>query len=343
MVTPIIYDFVADIKNNNNFYIAQTPQGDSRTRYLDIKVVDNGVPYNFDNISGLTFIISGTNAGGGTIYNSCFLTNEGNIRVALTSAMLGCSGVGKYKVTIYADDEVLSLFNFYISVEESAYDVNELTRSSEYTALANLISNASDFNKWIVGQGLPSIDQGNLLDLYLDANTSKVYQKTETEWVYQCSLGSQPYIAYALDDEGTGFTITYTGAESYLGICASQLTAQPIDPDLYTWIMISGGDNMRTSNYGGSDSSTVAQADNLKGLTVIEGITVPANDETSSTSVVVENENITTGSILEGIYTSIYGYNPINVTISNGSMTIIFPAISTAASAMVKIWNMPED
>lgn len=111
-ITPIIYDFVVDIRNDSNFFIAKAPQGDARARFLDITVTDNGAYYELPT-SDVTYIVSGTNAGGALIYNSCTLSNN-KIRVPLTNVMLGVAGVSKYQLKIYATDgtdTVLSCFD----------------------------------------------------------------------------------------------------------------------------------------------------------------------------------------------------------------------------------------
>ena len=227
-ITPIIYDFVVDIRNDSNFFIAKAPQGDARARFLDITVTDNGAYYELPT-SDVTYIVSGTNAGGALIYNSCTLSNN-KIRVPLTNVMLGVAGVSKYQLKIYATDgtdTVLSCFDFNIMVEESAFNVNVLTTSNEFTALTNLISNIASANKWILGEGEPDDDIGTFSDLYMDTLTADVYQKGETAWVWQCKLGSQTFFAYATSSTGENFSLTYSSSKTYLGICNEQTSTQP--------------------------------------------------------------------------------------------------------------------
>ena len=224
-------------------------------------------------------------------------------------------------------------------VEESAFNVNVLTTSNEFTALTNLISNIASANKWILGEGEPDDDIGTFSDLYMDTLTADVYQKGETAWVWQCKLGSQTFFAYATSSTGENFSLTYSSSKTYLGICNEQTSTQPTTPSSYTWIMISGGDNMKAENYGGSDSNTVAQADKLKGITRIENIQIPANTLTSTTDVTVSNSNITVNSILQNMWTTIFGLSPLNIVINNGSIVFTFPATSTTAIAIVEIYN----
>jgi len=103
--------------------------------------------------------------------------------------------------------------------------------------------------------------------------------------------------------------------------------------------MIAGGDNMRVSAYGGTDDHTVDRADNLKGVSRVAGIEIPANTSTDTTTVTVTNSVIHTDSIIENVMTSIFGLNPISETISEGVLTLVFPAMSTSATAIVDIRN----
>lgn len=55
-----------------------------------------------------------------------------------------------------------------------------------------------------------------------------------------------------------------------------------------------------------------------------------------STSITLTNNAITTDSVID-IYTSVYGVNPINVTDSNGSITLTFDAQSSNVTIRVEV------
>lgn len=345
MVTPIIYDFVADLRHDNKFIVGKVPQGDIGTRRLSITVTDNGEPYDLPT-SGVLYICNGTNGAGGVVYITCSIetiNEKKTIRIDLPDSMVNFSGIGKYRISIVDstnEDIVLSSFTFSIAVEKDPTVITDITGTDDYSALQELISAASGFNKWITGTVEPNSSIGNTLDLYLNTTNGRVYQKGQTDWVYKCTFGSTIYLAYATSSTGANFSTTYTGTETWLGICTTQSETQPTTPSSYTWVLFSGGDNMKISNYGGSDDHTVSQADALKGEVILKDIGIPSNTSTDTTTVTVTNDGIATSSIIEGIYTTMPGLNYLSVSITNHTLTIVFPATSTSATAMVKLLNV---
>ena len=335
-MTPVIYDFVADVANHSKYFIVPLPQGNVGSRVIDVTVIENGRPYVYP--TNASYTCTGVNGAGNGVSVTCSLV-DGKVRIPVSNAMISYSGIGKYRVEIMSGWDIVSSFNFHISVEEVPLEQKKIVTTEDFQQLADALSQVSNFNRWYVLEGTPSNDTGNNLDLYLNTLDQAVYQKNGNEWEYKCTLGSHMYIAYADDDEGTNFSLTYTD-QSYLGICNSQALTQPVNPSLYTWIMISGGDNMKVSDYGGSDENTVAQADYIKGEKLISDIIIPANTTTPTTTVVVEDEAIGTSTVIEKVWTTKFGLNPINVTTGEGTLTLIFPALSTSATAMIKIWNV---
>lgn len=340
----LIYDMVADIKQNGaNYIIIEIPQGGVGERYIDTEVVSNGIPYPLSS-SGVTYTCKGTNGAGAAVMFDCELVN-GKIRIPLISSIVDYSGIGKYRVEIYdtsGEDPILSTFSFNISIEKDPLDATHIIASDDYQTLKELIDRVEgSTSNWLIGHGAPSSSAGRDLDLYLDVDNGKVYKKTNGSWIYQGTLGNQTYYAYATDNQGSNFSTTYSG-QPYLGICTGQYETQPLTPGSYTWIMISGGDNMRVADYGGSDAYTVAQADAIKGTVFIENIQVPANTSTPTTTVTVNNQNIKTTSFIRNVFTTINGLSHISENVTTGTLVLVFPALSTSATAVVEIYNPPE-
>ena len=334
-MTPVVYDFAADVANYSKYFIVPMPQGVVGTRYIDVTVVKNGQPYEHPQSASYSCI--GTNGAGNGVSVTCSLVG-GKVRIPITDAMISYAGIGVYRVEITADSQIDATFKFHLSVEAAPEDASEIVGSSDYQHLADLISVAENYNKWIVGNTVPTSSVGNNLDLYLNTDTQAVYQKTQSGWEYKCTLGTRMYIAYADDDQGTNFSTTYTD-QSYLGICSSQATTQPVTPSSYTWIMISGGDNMKAADYGGSDGYTVAQADTIKGEFWIEGVAIPANTSTSTTTVTITDARITASSYIIDVLTTQFGLGVMSAVAGSGTLTLVFPALSTAQSAAVRIYN----
>lgn len=339
----IIQNYVADISNHSQYFVAVAPQGDQNTRVLDITVLNNGIPIELD--QNYAYSCSGHNGAGGLVQIVCEIVNN-KIRIKLPASVIGFAGVGTYKVSMTPpnsgnSDEQTSSFTFKISIEADPMYGSDPLPYDDYITVQDLMERAKDINKWLIGEGTPSNNIGNILDLYLDTTTQKVYEKGNSGWTYKCVLGSTAYFAYASSASGADFSITYNSAiHTYMGLYAGQAQVQPTDPSLYQWVMIAGGDNMRVSDYGGSDNRTVIQADNIKGEIIINDVYIPANTTTSTTSVTVTNQYIAPSSVLEGVYTTFRGLNPIGVSMGNGMMTLVFPAMATSATAMIKIWNV---
>lgn len=334
-MTPVIYDFVADVANHSKYFIVPLPQGNVGSRVIDVTVIENGRPYIYP--TNASYTCTGVNGAGNGVSVTCSLV-DGKVRIPISNAMISYSGIGKYRVEIMSGGDIVSSFNFHISVEEVPLEPEEIVTTEDFQQLADALSQVSNFNRWYVLEGTPSNDTGNNLDLYLNTLDQAVYQKNGNVWEYKCTLGSHMYVAYADDDEGTNFSLFYTD-ESYLGICNSQSLTQPTNPSLYTWIMISGGDNMKVSDYGGSDENTVAQADTVKGEFWIEGVSIPANTSTTTTTVIITDERISTSSYIMKVLTTQFGLNTMSAVAGEGTLTLIFPALSTSQSLAVKIYN----
>ena len=177
-VTDIIGHQVIDLTNDANYYFEVAPQGDSQSRYVEVRVLDNGVPFPID--VGSTVIIEGKNAGGYNIFNSCSLSQDYNnsIIIPLKNGILSFAGVGKYQVVIYNGNEYVESFPFNIVVTEAPYDIERLEGSDSYEALNMAIAQALSANRWWVENGLPTVtvtEGFNKGDYYLDALTGNVY------------------------------------------------------------------------------------------------------------------------------------------------------------------------
>ena len=343
-MSTIYYDLYIDILNRS-YNVVEIPQGDNNTRILKIYVLNNGSPYPLAT-ANRTYVCSGTNGAGGNVQRNVGVSQSGGktyFELTLSDNFTSAAGIGRYRIDEYnvsQPDVIQATFNFYLSIQKSALDIGDVVASDEFQTLADILSRADQqFNRWLIGNGVPGNSLGDNNDLYLNTANSAVYQKISGSWVFEAMLGSQMYIAYATDEHGSNFSPTYDGTQSYFGICSSQSETQPTDPTLYNWFYVTGDLGMTVEAYGGSDENTVAQADMIKGEFVIDGITIPSNTTTATTTITITNEAIGASSILEGVYTTKFGYNPINIIMRNGSMDLTFPASATATDCIVKIKN----
>lgn len=339
----IIYELVADIREDGaNYIVIKVPQEGQGTRHIHATVTDGGVPKELPIDSAVTYTCKGHNAAGGAIDIECEL-EDNKIVIPITQSMVAFHGIGKYRMEIFdtrTEIPTLSSFTFCIAVEQDPLTATEVVASDDYQLLRDLIAQAQNVtSNWLIGTGVPPSSLGENLDLYLDIDTSKVYKKTNGTWSYQGSLGSQVYFAYATSNQGANFSTTYNGTQTYLGLYSGQAETQPLTPASYTWIEIAGGDNMRKADYGGSDNYTVAQADTLKGVVEIRNITIPANTSTSTTVVTVTDQRITASCYVEGVYTTLFGLNLMEMSLGVGTLSMTFPASSTSATAVVRLYT----
>lgn len=340
----IIYNLVADVKQDGgvNYVIVKVPQGGVGTRHIHVIVTENGIRKMLPTGSQASYTCKGHNGAGASIEVYCSVFNN-KVIIPITESMAVSNGVGVYRVEINdtsGASPVLTTFTFNISVQRDPLPPERIMASDDYQTLKDLIDRVEGAtSNWLIGHGTPGDGGGRNLDLYLDIDSGKVYKKVSNSWVYQGTLGNQIYFAYATSNQGANFSTTYDGTQSYLGICSSQSATQPITPASYTWIMIAGGDNMKKSDYHGSDDGTVARADSIKGEIIIPNIRIPANTTTATTTVNIVNEAIAASSVLEGVYTNT-GLNTIDRILTNGTLTLVFPAAPYSSMCMVKIWNV---
>ena len=95
-VEPVIGTKIIDLRNDTNFVFELAPQSDGQERYVDLTILDNGVPYTLPNDA--TVILEGQNAGGYNIFNTCIILDRNTVRIPLTDGILAVGGVGKYSI-----------------------------------------------------------------------------------------------------------------------------------------------------------------------------------------------------------------------------------------------------
>ena len=138
----VIKRITVDISNENSFDWLEAVQGDSASRYVYISLLNNGVPYPLNQVVP---VIRGEKSDGTTIFNSCQLTENGEIIVELTSQMLSAAGKSVYEVALYGTDmEVLTSFPFYLSVNPANFCPEKIASTDEYTMIADIMKNVNN-------------------------------------------------------------------------------------------------------------------------------------------------------------------------------------------------------
>lgn len=286
-IAPVINHKIIDLSNDNNYVFSIAPQGDGRSRYIDVSITDDGESYIIPSTAIAT--IDGTNAGKYEIHNSCMIDTTNNlIRVPLHLGILSFAGLGKYALTLYDGGSSIVSFSFNIFVTEAPYDIIRLEASDSYEALSDMVNYAKDSNKWIVGTEDPPVINENTRnnEYYLCSTNGNIYHciinvYEEKQWVYVDNIKVKTYIKYSHNSDGsdmTDYPVSENNPSLYLGIYTGLLNEAPTDPSLYNWSMIRNGiTNIVQSTIGGVGSRKK------------QGITVNYDNGTSSPEFVFYN------------------------------------------------------
>lgn len=123
-----------EINENVNDYITAVQQ-DSRSRFLDVMLFDNGVPID---LTGHTARIYAIKPDGKEVYNNGVITDakNGRVQFELTSQTLAVSGLLNLQIILYRNNtEILSTNPFKLFILESLMSKNAIQSSNEYGAL----------------------------------------------------------------------------------------------------------------------------------------------------------------------------------------------------------------
>ena len=135
------YRIYADTRNENTGKIV-AKQNDTKTRYLDITVTDNGIPVD---LTGCEVRIYGRKKDGTEFYNDGTIQDatKGRCLFEATTQMLAYAGQNvSCEIVVFKDNEqILSTMPFDIFVAESLMGENAIESSNEYGALVVLFQN----------------------------------------------------------------------------------------------------------------------------------------------------------------------------------------------------------
>ena len=135
------YRIYADTRNENTGKIV-AKQNDTKTRYLDITVTDNGVPVD---LTGCEVRIYGRKKDGTEFYNDGTLQDAttGRCLFEATTQMLSYAGQNvNCEIVVFKDNkQILSTMPFDIFVVESLMGASAIESSNEYGALVILYQN----------------------------------------------------------------------------------------------------------------------------------------------------------------------------------------------------------
>lgn len=190
------YRMFVDVRNENTGKIV-AKQNDTKTRYLDITVTDNGVPVD---LTGCEVRIYGRKKDGKEFYNDGTLQDAENGRCLFeaTTQMLAYAGQNvNCEIVVFKDNEqILSTMPFDIFVVESLMGASAIESSNEYGALVILYQNlyeAIDLMTTMVQNiGSPSTvaEQYNLETMWQAWEFLTDYMKTDLTQMIENALAN---------------------------------------------------------------------------------------------------------------------------------------------------------
>lgn len=140
-----ITNITVDLSSANNFGVIRAVQGDMRTRFAHITLLDNQIEYDFDKVYP---VLRGTKPDGTTIFNVCSISEDNQIVVELSEQLLAAPGKITCEISLYSvseqiseDKQVITSFPFTIFVSTAAFAPGAVTSKDEFTAIADVIGN----------------------------------------------------------------------------------------------------------------------------------------------------------------------------------------------------------
>lgn len=122
-------------------------QGDNKTRFLFVTILNDGEPYPLENIYP---VFRGTKPDGTTVFNECDKV-DGYVVVELTAQTLAAPGIGHFEIALYnqvpdqvgleAEGMSLATFPFELHIIKSSFNATNMVSSDEWTVIEAVIAN----------------------------------------------------------------------------------------------------------------------------------------------------------------------------------------------------------
>lgn len=118
-------------------------QGDTKTRFVKIKLTQNGTQITLDSAT-MQAVIKASNGGTVKAVNNCTIADN-KITAELTAVMLDTPGTLDSEISIIEDDKCITSAVFAVYVQQStASDESQITASAEYGALNAALTSIAD-------------------------------------------------------------------------------------------------------------------------------------------------------------------------------------------------------
>ena len=127
--------------NNNKLESVILKQYNRGSQWVMINVTENGKPFIFDENDICIFKMKAPD--GREIYNDAVIADN-MVIIEITQNCCICSGTGEAELNIIDEESKaqIATMNFYVTIEESVYDNEDIEKSDEFGALADRITEA---------------------------------------------------------------------------------------------------------------------------------------------------------------------------------------------------------
>lgn len=180
----VTQNYIIDFSSNNNFVQVPAVQGDgNETRYIDIEMIENGVPYLVNSETDYV-TIAGTKPDGKEVWNLCEITSAGKIKVEITYQMTAVVGRSDYEIVIFSkgkNDQIKS-FPFILLVTPATFDPGYIISSNEFEALAQFTTAAETAAEAAARSAEDAALAGTICVMHIDRNTGHLICEKVDTW-----------------------------------------------------------------------------------------------------------------------------------------------------------------
>lgn len=180
----ITQHYIIDFSSNNNFVQVPAMQGDgNETRFVEIEMIENGVPYLVDSETD-NVTIAGTKPDGTEVWNLCEVTSSGTIKVNISYQMTAVAGKSDYVIVIFKKEsnQQLKSFPFILLVTQATYDPGYIISSDEFEALAQYTTAAAVAADAAAASAADAALAGSICVMHIEKNTGHLICEKVDKW-----------------------------------------------------------------------------------------------------------------------------------------------------------------
>lgn len=146
MITPITKNVDIDLSLTNTYVIINAEEGDIRTRFVTVTLLDNGKIYDLSTLSDAKTRLQGTRSDGRAILNNCTI-EDNKIKFELTADLTTCVGIHKCQVALYDNEALLTSIPFKIKINPSTLDEKAVVAEPIFSVLTDTLLRVEEANR----------------------------------------------------------------------------------------------------------------------------------------------------------------------------------------------------